>query len=88
MTEYVTREEFLAMTRRMDLIDSTGTRGVGVLAVQIQEIAKDFAKHEEKHDREEASRAQGRRWLFMAAVAVIAAIDGPVVTVMLARGGR
>lgn len=88
MTDFVTREEFLAMARRLDQIDATGTRGVAVLAVQIQELAKDFAKHEQVHDREEARRMSGRRWLFAMAVAVIAAVDGPVVTIVLARGGR
>lgn len=86
MSEYVTREEFFRLASRVDIIDSAGTRGVAVLAVQIQELAKDVAKHEEKHDREEAHRANNRKWLFMAAVAVIAAIDGPVVTIVLARG--
>ena len=86
MTEYVTRDEFLAMTRRIDQIDTTGTRGVAVLAVQLQELAKDYARHEQMHERDEARRVSARRWLFLAAVAVIAAIDGPLVTVMLARG--
>ena len=88
MTDFVTREEFLTMARRLDQIDATGTRGVAVLAVQLQELAKDFARHEQVHEREEARRMSGRRWLFAMAVAVIAAVDGPVVTIVLARGGR
>ena len=86
MTDFVTRDEWLAVVRRLDSIDATGTRGVAVLAVQMQEIAKDFAKHEEKHDRQEQVRASNRKWLFTAAIALIAAIDGPVVTIVLARG--
>lgn len=88
MSEYVTRGEWLSMMRRLDAIDTTGTRGVAVLAVQIQDLAKDFAKHEQQHEREEAQRSSNRKWLFAMAVAVIAAVDGPVVTIVLARGGR
>jgi len=87
MTDFVGREEFLRLVTRLDQIDAVGTRGVAVLAVQVQEIAKDFAKHEVKHDQEAAERQSGRRWLLAFAVALIAAIDGPVVTVLLATHG-
>lgn len=93
MTEPVTRYEFEQLgrlvadnARRIESIDATGTRGVALLALQVQELSKDMAKHEDKHDREIAVRAASRRWIFGAVVAVVAAIDGPIVTVLLARG--
>lgn len=91
MTVYdaaVSREEFGRLAARLDQIDNGGTRGVAVLAVQIQEIAKDFAKHEEKHDRQEAARASRVRWLVGAGIALVAAVDGPIVTVLLAMHGH
>lgn len=88
MTDFVSRAEFMRLASRVDSIDAGGTRGVAVLAVQIQELTKDMAKHEDQHDRDEAQRASGRRWLFMAVVALVAAIDGPIVTVVLAHGGH
>lgn len=71
---------------RLDSIDAMGTRGLAVLAVQVQEIAKDMAKHEVKHDADTQSRASARRWIIGAAIAAIAAIDGPLVTVILNHG--
>lgn len=71
---------------RLDSIDAMGTRGLAVLAVQVQEIAKDMAKHEVKHDADTAARATARRWIIGAAIAAIAAIDGPLVTVILNHG--
>lgn len=84
MTEYASRDDIRMVTRRLDTIDATGTRGVAVLAVQVQELAKDWARHEQAHETERRERAAGRRWLFMAAVALVAAVDGPIVTVLLA----
>lgn len=85
MSDPVTREEFAWLSKRVDAFDATG---VAVLAVQMQEIAKDFAKHEEKHDRQEAARAARARWLVMAVLALVAAIDGPIVTVIFAAHGH
>ena len=84
MTEYASRDDLRMITRRLDQIDATGTRGVAVLAVQVQELAKDWARHEQAHETERRERAAGRRWLIGMAVAAIAAIDGPIVTVLLA----
>ena len=70
--------------RRLDAIDTNGTRGVVVLGVQLQELAKDLAAHEVKHDHEQDQRAAGRKWLIALAVAFLAAVDGPIVTVLLA----
>lgn len=70
--------------RRLDEIDRSGTRGVGVLAIQLQELSKDLAAHETKHDQERSARAAGRKWLIALGVAFLAAVDGPIVTVLLA----
>ena len=71
-----------------------GTTAIAVLGVQIQEIAKDLAhldaemkEHRKEHQAVEQVRQAGRRWLFMAFVAVVAAIDGPIVAVLLATHG-
>ncbi len=84
----VSRAELADLQRRVDKIDRGGTRGVGVLAVQIQELAKDLAAHEKQHEQERQARAAMRRWLVGAFIAAVAAVDGPVVAIVLARGGR
>ena len=91
MTDPVSRYEFAELARqvmanalRLDAIDANGTRGVAVVGVQVQELSKDFAKHEERHDQEQARRLSARRWVIGAAIAAVAAIDGPLVTVLLA----
>lgn len=88
MTDFVSREEFERLAARLDSIDAVGTRGVAVLAVQMTELAKDFARHEQVHERTEAARDRTRRWWVGAVIAVVAAIDGPVVTVILAAHGH
>lgn len=79
--------------RRLDAIDASGTRGVAVLAVQVQEVAKDVATlakdveaHDQRHEQEKRDRLAGRRWLVAAAITLVGVIDGPIVTVLLARG--
>ena len=73
--------------RRLEAIDANGTRGVMVLAVQVQELGKDLAAHEVKHDHERDERASNRKWVYMALIALVAAVDGPIVTVLLATHG-
>lgn len=92
MTDPVTRAEFEMLAkqvseqyRRLEAIDAGGTRGVGVLQLQITDLAKDFAAHEKQHEILEVRRVAGRRWAIALAVAAIAAIDGPMVTILLAR---
>jgi hypothetical protein len=95
MSDDVTRWEFTELQQRvgetmhrLDVIDSVSNRGVAVIAVQVQELAKDMAKHEERHDREETARISGRRWMIGAVIAAVAAIDGPMVAVLLALHGH
>jgi hypothetical protein len=79
---------------RLDQIDATGTRGVAVLAVQLQEVAKDLAKveaelaaHRGEHNRAESARASNRRWAVGLVVAAVAAVDGPLVTLLFHAHG-
>jgi hypothetical protein len=89
----ITRDEF-GMLRdqvrdnagRLDAIDSTGTRGVAVIAAQVTDVIKDVAelrnelgKHEDKHVAEEKARVAGRRWALgfaCAGLASMAAVIG------------
>lgn len=50
-----------------------------------REVENSFTRHDTQHEREEARRISSRRWAFGAVVAVIASIDGPLVTILLAR---
>lgn len=71
--------------RRLEAIDQGGTRGVAVLQLQITDLAKDFAGHEKLHEVAQSRALTGRRWAIALAVAAIAAIDGPMVTILLSR---
>lgn len=94
MTDFVSQAEFDllvrrldASDRRMDQIDQGGTRGVGVLALQIQELTKDFVTHEQLHSRERLERSTMRKWLIATLIGLVGAIDGPIVAVLLAVHG-
>jgi len=99
--EQVSRGEFtmLANTvsenqRRLDMIDQSGTRGVGVLQVQITDLAKDIARldlrldgHEHEHEVERKERSSARWKLAALVVALFAAIEGPLITLLLTHPG-
>lgn len=64
-------------------MDTQGTRGVSVLAVQVQQLISATAdqraetrawqvRHEEDHEREQAERVSGRRWLTGTCIAGLA----------------
>jgi hypothetical protein len=61
---------------------------IAALTVEVRELAKDLAKHELTHEQAVAARAAARKWWVMAVLAAVAAVDGPVVTIVLARGAR
>ena len=75
MPDEVTRGEFDMLksmvtdnNRRIDTIDSTGTRGVGVIQTQLTDLAKDVATvtsrlelHEKDHIQEAQDRIKQRR---------------------------
>lgn len=86
------RDEVRAVSTRVDLIDQTGSRGVAVLAVQVSELSKDVGAvktdiegHRGEHQQDARARVTGRRWLIATFVAAVAAVDGPLVTILLAR---
>jgi hypothetical protein len=77
---------------RLDVIDSTGTRGVAVLSTQVADVIHDvaelrveFAQHEQQHRVAEQARIAGRRWAFGYAVALatgLAAVIGLLVNIV------
>ena len=89
-----------ALTARVASIDDHGTRhsleGMGPLSVQVAEVIKDvnelrhpvgarFDAHDRKHEQEESRRISARRWAVATVIAAVAAVDGPLVTILLAR---
>jgi hypothetical protein len=80
---YATMADVARLEDRIDRIDNTGSRGVSVLALQIQQLSQDFAKHEKLHETEQLNRIRNRRWIIGTIIGVVAAIDGPVLTLVL-----
>lgn len=83
MTETVSRYEFEDLKRRvadsadrLDEIDRIGTRGVAVLAVQIQNLTGDVAKLEGAVDSHKHEHTLNRRYVIGALAAYLAAIGG------------
>lgn len=90
--EAVSRPEFDMLrqavsenARRLDSIDQSGTRGVGVVQQQITDLAKDvaglqvkFDKHESEHGQSERDRRSSRRWLVTSGIALLVALEGPL----------
>jgi hypothetical protein len=81
---------------RLTALDQGGSRGVVVLQVQIQDLTKEVTKlradmdhrfdtHDRQHELDEAKRVTSRRWLAGSIIAAVAAVDGPLVTILLAR---
>jgi hypothetical protein len=81
MTEpAASQRELDALARRVDTMDQTGTRGVGVIQAQLTDLARDVAKlegqftaHETEHrheaEKREQQRRAGSRWRISAAIA-------------------
>ena len=92
MSEPITRPEFEMLRqlvsdniKRLEAIDQSGTRGVGVVQVQLTDLAKDVAglvtrldAHDGDHVREARERVAGRRWMIATVVAFLAAIEVPL----------
>lgn len=66
----------------MENMDSQGTRGVGILATQVQGLIADAAAeraeskawrdaHESQHAQHERDRVIGRRWLIGTCIALV-----------------
>lgn len=67
---FVTRQEFDGLANRVAWLDEHGTRGVGALQIQVNELSKDIAKveagqenHLRQHTAEAQERTTNRRWL-------------------------
>lgn len=77
------------LERRVDGIDTGGTRGVQALTLRVDELVKDMATHEAEHKASEQQRRSDRRWIIGVAVALITPLY-PLIGWMLAaalRGG-
>jgi hypothetical protein len=95
----VTRDEFSMLreqvndnARRIEAIDQGGTRGVAVLAVQVSELTKDVGQvqhqleeHHKEHEKEAKARVTARRWAIGLAAGLFAAVESPLVTLLLSR---
>jgi uncharacterized protein (DUF885 family) len=86
------REQVATVERRLDEIDRIGTRGVAVLAVQVSELSKDMGgmqtqmtKHQQEHEADARARVTGRRWAIGLAAVLFAAVESPLVTLLLTR---
>jgi hypothetical protein len=51
-----------ATERRLDNLDTHGSRGVDGLKQQVEQIRKDFLDHEDMHTRAAQEAATARRW--------------------------
>lgn len=82
---------------RLDALDEHGSRGVAALQIRMDnmvtsvaemkaEVAAQFGEHRREHEKDEAKRTSGRRWLVGSIIAAVAAVDGPLLTLWLARG--
>jgi hypothetical protein len=71
-----------AAGRRLDQIDSAGTRGVAVVQAQLVDVVKDLAElkadvdrrfdaHSRMHAQEAGERLAGRRWAVGTAIAAL-----------------
>lgn len=77
----VTRGEFDMLKQmvneqgiRLTSIDEHGTRGVGVIQVQLTELIKDLAELKTEFKSEQRNRITGRRWVLGMAAAGTGAI--------------
>jgi len=77
---------------RLDTIDQGGTRGVGIVQVQLTDLAKDVAmlgtrldKHEQEHELEARDRASVRWRLTGLVVTLFASIEAPLIALLLHR---
>jgi hypothetical protein len=64
--------------------------GLAVLGVQVQQLSKDvaaleheLAAHRADHEAEAKDRLRSRRWIISAVIAVVGAVDGPLVAVLM-----
>lgn len=75
MTDEDVRRDLDRLERRIEQMDTHGTRGVGIVQSQLADVIKDLAKlegrmaeHDRVHVREERDRASNRRWMVTTAI--------------------
>jgi len=78
--------EFEALSRRVESIDSQGSRGVLSLTERVADLTKvvtrlegEIKAHEKRHETEQAERVAGRRWM----VATLAATLSGVIVLLI-----
>lgn len=79
----VTRGEFELLKqivadnqRRLENVDTHGTRGINVIQTQIADLIKDVAEMRADQKSASESRRAGRKWVATFVVATIASIGG------------
>lgn len=87
-TDWVTRGEFDLLKQivadnqqRLLSIDEHGTRGVGIVQVQLNEVIKDLAELKLSHEQEKASRRATGKWLIGTVIAFMAMAAAVIITV-------
>jgi len=88
-------ERIRAAEMKLDEMDRTGTRGVGVLAVQVAELSRDLGgmqrqmeAHHREHEQDLRDRRSQRRWAAGIIAALFAALESPLITLLLSRAGH
>lgn len=82
---YVTQREFDVLRTRVDQMDQQGTRGVGSLAVRMDEIVKDFAEakvdqakwqadHLKLHEKEVSDAKTTRRYILTTCLTILSLV--------------
>lgn len=86
------RDRVSENARRLDEIDRLGTRGVAILGVQVQELSKDLGGvqhqlelHQREHEQDARDRRTSRRWAIGIGCALFAAIESPLVTLLISH---
>ena len=84
--------EYAEMKERLLTLETQGPRALGVLEARVTDLTEQvrlvrraISDHDQAHVQAEQGRRADRRWLVGAIIAGIAAIDGPLVTILLSR---
>jgi hypothetical protein len=91
MTEGISRAEFDGWTRQIER-NADAAAAQSALAVQVAEVIKDVTEvrselreHRKEHETERAARASQRRWMIGLIVVLFAAVESPLVTLLITR---
>lgn len=93
----VSRREFDQLARRFEIMDESGTRGVGALQQMVVDLAgkfsdlrAEFTAHEVRHEKDREDRERARRWAVGTAISfglLLVAIISILIT-MVGHGGH